>query len=575
MKHPGTAVDPEVRTELDRLILRRVRVGLGFGLATVIGHFTVNHLWWAHPPRWSDNLNLMIFVLIGIGFALTKLPIVARHPTAFALLTFSIGCAARALAGVWHGGVAVTALMLLSIPLITAGMIPWGLLPQVGMALVAGVAITANALFVEHSFSAPPGQTAATIGLGLLASVVLAVEVHRHRLQTLLEIVRRRHAEERLARLNVELERRVVERTEELAGSRASLTALIDNTTDAIWSIDRDRNITVMNAIARALFRHRYGGDLDAAARARVEPQLINEFHAYYHRALAGEHVQIERSYDGPDGTRQYLTSVHPIIENGTITGATVFSKDITERIRAEELARAHQAELAHVLRVSTVGEMAAGLAHEINQPLGAVANYAQGSVRRLRDGSIGPAELLPICEAIAQEALRAGEIIRRLRELLRKEPLAPEAADLNRLVRDSAQLVEGEVRDLDIALQLELDPHLPQVSCNGVQIEQVVLNLLLNAVDAVQGPANGIRRVSVSTHAAGPDTVEVAVRDNGPGLPDADVFTPFYSTKSSGLGMGLSISRSIVEAHGGHLTGVSNPDGGSTFRFILPVAGP
>jgi two-component system sensor histidine kinase TtrS len=216
---------------------------------------------------------------------------------------------------------------------------------------------------------------------------------------------------------------------------------------------------------------------------------------------------------------------------------------------------------------------MAAGLAHEINQPLGAVANYAQGAVLRLHNGSLGAAELLPVLEAIAQEALRAGDIIRRLRELLRKEPPTQEPADLNRLVRESAQFVEGEARDHDIALQLDLDPELPPVSCNDVQIEQVVLNLLLNAVDAVRMTPSGDRRVSVWTHADGTEAVEVAVRDSGPGLPDADVFAPFYTTKRGGLGMGLSISRSIVEAHGGHLAAASNEDGGSTFRFTLPVA--
>jgi signal transduction histidine kinase len=156
---------------------------------------------------------------------------------------------------------------------------------------------------------------------------------------------------------------------------------------------------------------------------------------------------------------------------------------------------------------------------------------------------------------------------------LLRKEPPTQEPADLNRLVRESAQFVESEARERDIALQFDLDPQLPEVSCNGVQIEQVMLNLLLNAVDAVQSATNGDRSVFVSTHATGTGAVEVAVRDSGPGLPDADVFAAFYTTKRGGLGMGLSISRSIVEAHGGILTGGSNPDGGSTFRFSLPVA--
>ena len=568
------AIDAEVRAELDRLILRRVRVGLGFGLATVAAHATVNHLWWKQLPHWSDVLNLVVAALIGIGFGLTKLQIVARHPAAFALLTFSIGCVARALAGIWQGGVVITALMLGSVPLITAGMIPWGLLPQVGIALVAGAAIAANALLVGQGFGGPPGQAAATIALGLLASVVLAVEVQRHRLQTLDENVRRRQAEERLARLNVDLERRVAGRTEELQRSRASLTALIDNTSDAIWSVDRELTITAMNAVARQRFLRRYDAKPDLEGRARVEPQLVDEFHAYYRRALAGEHVQVARSYDERDGTRHYLTSVHPIVENGAVTGATVFSKDVTENRRAEELARAHQAELAHVLRVSTVGEMAAGLAHEINQPLGAIANYAQGAVRRLRDGSITAAELLPIDEAIAREALRAGDIIRRLRELLRKEAPIQGPADLNQLVRDSVQFVEEDARELDISVQVHCDARIPVVRCTGVQIEQVILNLLLNSVDAVRAAGNGDRRVSITTRAVGTDTVEVAVRDSGPGLPDADVFAPFYTTKDGGLGMGLSISRSIVEGHGGRLEAVSNSDGGSTFRFTLPVAG-
>jgi PAS domain S-box-containing protein len=567
-------IDTEVRAELDRLVLRRVRVGLAFGLATVIAHTAVNHLWWKQPPHWSDVLNLVVTGMIGIGFALTKLRIVARHAAAFALLTFSIGCAARGLAGVWHGGVVITALMLLSIPLITAGMIPWGLLPQVGMALVAGAAIAANALLVDQGFAAPPGQAAATVALGLLASVVLAVEVQRHRVQTLVENVRRRQAEERLARLNAELERRVAERTQELQRARASLTALIDNTSDAIWSVDRELTITAMNSVARKRFLGRYGGKPDAEGRARVEPELVEEFHAYYRRALAGEHVQIARAYDERDGTRHYLSSIHPIVENGVVTGATVFSKDVTENRRAEELARAHQAELAHVLRVSTIGEMAAGLAHEINQPLGAIANYAQGAVRRLRDGSIVAADLLPIAEAVAREALRAGNIIRRLRELLRKEAPTQGSADLNQLVRDSAQFIEEDARELDITVQLDCDPLLPTVRCTGVQIEQVILNLLLNSVDAMRGTANGNRRVSVTTRALGTDTVEVAVRDSGPGLPEADVFAPFFTTKDGGLGMGLSISRSIVEGHGGRLEAVSNPDGGSTFSFTLPVAG-
>jgi len=241
---------------------------------------------------------------------------------------------------------------------------------------------------------------------------------------------------------------------------------------------------------------------------------------------------------------------------------------------RIEAQAREHQAELAHVLRLGTMGEMAAGLAHEINQPLGAIANYAQGCVLRLRNGSIEAAGLLPIVEQIAGEALRAGEIIRRLRDLVRKEIPQQAEVDLNALVRESTRMIEPEARQHGISVRLELAADLPRVACDSIQIEQVVINLLLNGVDAVQAANNGERNLAVSTAVAGAAGVEVAICDSGVGVPDppADVFAPFFSTKPNGLGMGLSISRSIIEAHGGHLSAKRNSRCGSTFRFTLPV---
>ena len=197
-------------------------------------------------------------------------------------------------------------------------------------------------------------------------------------------------------------------------------------------------------------------------------------------------------------------------------------STDITERKRAEDQARQHQAELAHVLRLGTIGEMAAGFAHEINQPLGAVANYAQGAVRRVRSGSVmQPTELLQVLEAMAHEALRAGEIIRRMRDLARKEPSEQKAVDLNVLVRDSAQVVEGEARQLGIQVRLDLAPDRLPVVCNGVQIEQVILNLLRNALEAVQSNAGAEGCVVITSGASRSDAVEVSVRDNGIGLPE------------------------------------------------------
>jgi PAS domain S-box-containing protein len=361
----------------------------------------------------------------------------------------------------------------------------------------------------------------------------------------------------------------------ELRRSEAALSALVENTTDSIWSVDRDGVIQVMNSVFRRRFRERYGVDYSRSVSETVVPQPIwDDLYALYAHAFRGEHVQVERTIPLDGEPQHFLISVHPIIENGAVSGATVFSKDITERKRVEAQARQHQAELAHVLRLGTMGEMAAGLAHEINQPLGAIANYAQGCVHRLRSGSNDAAALLPIVEQIAREALRAGEIIRRLRELVRKESPQQQVVDLNTLVRKSVQMIESEARQHDIRLQLVLAPDLPAVGCDPIQIEQVLLNLLRNGVEAVQIARNGERALVITTAANGANGVAVSICDSGAGIPEPpiDVFAPFFSTKPQGLGMGLSISRSIIEAHSGRLSATRNPDRGSTFRFTLPA---
>src|SRR5262249_41618985 len=195
-------------------------------------------------------------------------------------------------------------------------------------------------------------------------------------------------------------------------------------------------------------------------------------------------------------------------------------------------------------------------------------------SVLRLRSGSVTSTELLPILEAIAHESLRADEIIRRVRDLVRKEPGEQKPVDLNGLVREAAHFVDSDARQHRIRMQLDLAADVRPVTCNSVQIEQVLLNLLRNAVEAVQSAAMDDGRVVIATAADGRDAIVVSVSDNGVGLPASvvDVFAAFYSTKPDGLGMGLSISRSIIEAHHGRLWATRNPDRGTTFQFTLPV---
>jgi signal transduction histidine kinase len=248
--------------------------------------------------------------------------------------------------------------------------------------------------------------------------------------------------------------------------------------------------------------------------------------------------------------------------------------EQIGERRRAEQAAREHQAELTHVLRLSTMGEMAAGLAHEINQPLAAIVNYAQGCNRRLRRDPSDVNAVLPVIDDIAAEALRAGEIIRRLRSLVRKEAPRQDWIDLADVAGELLHLVEPDATQHGVALRLDAEPDLPRVLGDRIQIEQVVLNLLRNAIDAM-AEVRGRRELHVSITRAGPSSVEIAVRDTGHGMTPLvaqHIFDPFFTTKPGGLGMGLSISRTIIEMHQGRLSVALNADGGVTFRISLPI---
>jgi PAS domain S-box-containing protein len=246
---------------------------------------------------------------------------------------------------------------------------------------------------------------------------------------------------------------------------------------------------------------------------------------------------------------------------------------EIGERRRAQEQRRQHQAALAHVLRVSTISEMAAGLAHEINQPLGAIANFANGIAARLRAGVVEPEALLGAATEIASEALRAGEVIRRLRDFVRRAESRRIRCDVNDVIRNAAHLVEPDARRTGIALRLALGTQLPTVRVDTIQIEQVLLNLMRNGIEAMLGSDTDAGELLVETRLSDARTIEVRVRDTGPGVPQeiaSCLFNPFFTTKATGLGMGLSISRSIIEDHGGRLWAEPNVDRGSTFAFTL-----
>jgi len=251
--------------------------------------------------------------------------------------------------------------------------------------------------------------------------------------------------------------------------------------------------------------------------------------------------------------------------------------QDITEWKRMEEQTRLQQAELAHVLRVATMGETVAQIAHEVNQPLASIANFAHGLITRIDGGCVDPQTMRAVAGEIAGQALRASEVIRRLRDFLRKGEPKLVLCDANDVVRDALRLLEPDFRHHTIRVALELAPHPLPVQVDRVQVEQVVLNLLRNAVDALIAAPNGGRDLAVDTEQRDSGDVTVQVRDSGVGLPEQagqQIFEPFFTTKRDGLGLGLSISRSIIRAHGGELWALRNAGRGATVGFTLPPAG-
>jgi two-component system, LuxR family, sensor kinase FixL len=248
---------------------------------------------------------------------------------------------------------------------------------------------------------------------------------------------------------------------------------------------------------------------------------------------------------------------------------------DRTALLTAQSEAEGLRARLAHAGRIGTLGEMVSGIAHEVNQPLTAIANYASACRRMLQSGDAPVEELVATLGKISAQAERAGQVIRGLRSLTRRRDAVREPLDCNQLIGEIARLLEFELRNSGWQLILTLAPGLPPVLGDGVQLQQVVLNLVRNGIEAMSERA-GCDYIEVSTRLAAPDRIEIAVRDCGPGIDDAGVhhlFEPFHTTKRQGMGLGLSICQSIVAAHGGEIRHAGNaPDGGAIFVVRLPT---
>ena len=291
---------------------------------------------------------------------------------------------------------------------------------------------------------------------------------------------------------------------------------------------------------------------------------------------ITEKNVALEREVAERQRVEGALKKAHDELEQRVEERTRELTEEIAERKRAEDEALRHRNELAQVGSVIIMGEMATTLAHELNQPLTVISGCAQVCLDKLRSNKDKPADLLDSVEQVAEQAGRATEIIRRIRDFIHKEERERAEIDLNETIDNVADLVRMDAREHGAAVALDLVDGLPSVVADAIQIQQVILNLAHNGVEAMRESPAEQRHLTIQTSARRRGTVEVAVHDRGHGIA-ADaldrVFDPFFTTKSGGLGMGLAISRSIVEAHGGRLWATSDGESGAVFYFTLPAA--
>jgi len=322
---------------------------------------------------------------------------------------------------------------------------------------------------------------------------------------------------------------------------------------------DRPVSLRDLSERLRPADRERFEGALrqllaePAPAEMDAEYQLVRD---------DGEtrHVHLNlRITTAPDGAIRHVGTLH----------------DITDRRRAQDTMRETQERLTHVARLSTMGEMTNGLAHELNQPLTAIAMYAQAAERLMTQAHPGEEDVISALHQIASQALRAGEIIRRLRAMVKNRETREEVVDLNELLRGLVILAEADARLHDVHLRLDLTATPLKVMADPIQLQQVLLNLVRNAIEVVQDLDTQRRTVSLHTTALPSGDAEVSVNDLGTGV-DAGIrdrlFDAFFTTKPEGTGLGLAISRSIIENHGGRLAQRPNEPVGSRFYFTLPA---
>lgn len=376
----------------------------------------------------------------------------------------------------------------------------------------------------------------------------------------------------------------------ELRETRAQLERARDRYADLydyapVGYLDFDRRGSVLHANITALTL--LGGSR-AALESHPFPVFLDQadvpgFFSHLRRVLRyGEraHCQLRLGGRAADPRVVRLDSIAVVDDRMAVEPVCRSAMlDITEQSKAETALRHQQEALIHAERLSQLGELASGIAHEVNQPLSALLTYAQTGLRLLQRGGMAPGELEELLGKMAAQAQQGGEILRRIRRFARKTEMEPRPVQLNEVVSEAVALTEPRARELSVTLALNPGPALPEIMADPVEIQQVIVNLIVNGIEAIAGAGMARGRIELRTGwSESREALECCVADTGPGLEAAQethLFQPFYTTKPEGMGLGLSLSHSILERHGGELYYCGHGNGRTRFCFSLPLADP
>ncbi|MDD5265956.1 MAG: PAS domain S-box protein [Methylococcales bacterium] len=416
------------------------------------------------------------------------------------------------------------------------------------------------------------------------------------------DITEYKHTQETISCLNSKLEKKILEQTSTLVEVNMDLTrkitelkeskrqlleretrinAIFNASIEGIVTIDTSGIILSANAAVKAIFGYSEEELVGCSFNKLLSPSQSKK-QGYdvvsYLQAKIPSIIGMIREVDGirKDGT---VVPLDVSLVEFSIDGTQYYTgivRDVSLRKYQEQKDKDHLEELAHVTRLCLIGEMGSGIAHEVNQPLTAIVNYTQACLRFIGADKTDFDQLGEILFKIHQQALKAGQIIHRMKDFVSNRKIFRTETDINSVLEDAISLCANDLKQGNVILELDLAKNIPKITVDDVQIEQVILNLIRNSIDALTVTTqNKPRRLRIQSYMKKRDLVEIKVCDNGQGIDDAQkakILTPFFTTKPTGMGMGLSISRSIVEAHQGVFSFSSNPDEGTVFSFTLPV---